>query len=160
MNIEILIADYHNLHHAKDVGMLLNDYAMDPMGANAPLTAGIQEKVAKELSTQPGAFSVLCYVDGKAAGLVNCLQGFSSFKCKPLINIHDVGVIKEFRGLGISTLMLEKVEEVAKERECCKLTLEVLSGNIPAKKSYEKFGFEGYELDPEMGKAEFWEKPI
>ena len=160
MNIEILVADYHNPQHAKDVGYLLNDYAKDPMGANKPLDDGIQEKVASELAKQPGAFSVLAYVDGKAAGLVNCLQTFSSFKCKPLINIHDVGVLKEFRGLKLSTKMLEKVEEVAKQRGCCKLTLEVLTGNIPAKASYQKFGFEGYELDPEMGKAEFWEKAL
>ena len=160
MNIEILVADYHNPQHAKDVGYLLNDYAKDPMGANKPLDDGIQEKVASELAKQAGAFSVLAYVDGKAAGLVNCLQTFSSFKCKPLINIHDVGVLKEFRGLKLSTKMLEKVEEVAKQRGCCKLTLEVLSGNTPAKASYQKFGFEGYELDPKMGKAEFWEKAL
>lgn len=160
MKIEILIADYANEQHALDVGYLLNDYARDPMGAGKPLDSGIQGKVAHELSKQHGAFSVLAYVDGNAAGLVNCLHGFSSFKCKPLINIHDVGVVKKYRGLGISTRMLEKVEEVAKLRGCCKLTLEVLSGNEPAKKSYEKFGFEGYELDPAIGKAEFWEKPL
>ena len=160
MNIEILVADYHNPQHAKDVGYLLNDYAKDPMGANKPLDDGIQEKVASELAKQAGAFSVLAYVDGKAAGLVNCLQAFSSFQCKPLINIHDVGVLIEFRGLKLSTKMLEKVEEVAKQRGCCKLTLEVLTGNTPAKASYQKFGFEGYELDPKMGKAEFWEKAL
>ena len=160
MKIEILIADYQNEQHAKDLGFLLNEYAKDPMGANAPLNAGIQDKVASELAKQPGAFSVLAYVDGKPAGLVNNLQTFSSFKCKPVINIHDVGVAKEFRGLKLSTKMLEKVEEVATQRGCCKLTLEVLSGNIPAKISYEKFGFEGYELDPKMGKAEFWEKAL
>jgi len=160
MNIEILIADYHNEQHAADVGFLLNEYAKDPMGANAPLNPGIQEKVAGELAKQEGAFSVLAYVDGKPAGLINNLQTFSSFKCKPIINIHDVGVAKEFRGLKISTKMLEKVEEVAKQRGCCKLTLEVLSKNNPAKSSYQKFGFEGYELDPKMGKAEFWEKPL
>lgn len=160
MNIEILIADYHNEQHAKDLGFLLNEYAKDPMGANSPLNAGIKDKVASELAKQPGAFSVLAYVNGKPAGLINNLQTFSSFKCKPIINIHDVGVTKEFRGLKLSTKMLDKVEEVAKQRGCCKLTLEVLSGNTPAKNSYKKFGFEGYELDPEMGKAEFWEKSI
>jgi len=160
MNIEILVADYHNPQHAKDIGFLLNEYAKDPMGANAPLDTGIQEKVASELAKQAGAFSVLAYVNGKPAGLINNLQTFSSFKCKPIINIHDVGVAKEFRGLKLSTKMLSKVEEVATQRGCCKLTLEVLSKNEPAKASYQNFGFEGYELDPKMGKAEFWEKAL
>jgi ribosomal protein S18 acetylase RimI-like enzyme len=74
--------------------------------------------------------------------------------------MHDVTVDSEFRGLGLSTKMMEKVESVAKERGACKITLEVLEGNKVAQNSYTKFGFSGYELDPEMGKAIFWEKII
>jgi hypothetical protein len=40
------------------------------------------------------------------------------------------------------------------------VTLEVLEGNQIAKNAYIKFGFAGYELDPKMGKALFWEKPL
>ncbi len=55
---------------------------------------------------------------------------------------------------------MEKVEEVAQKLGCCKITLEVLEGNIVAKRAYENFGFVGYELDPEMGKAMFMEKKM
>ena len=54
--------------------------------------------------------------------------------------------------------ILAKVEEVARERKCCKLTLEVLEGNKIAQNAYRSFGFEGYELDPKIGKAMFWQK--
>ena len=57
-------------------------------------------------------------------------------------------------------LMLDKVELIAKERACCKITLEVLEGNEPAKSAYIKFGFAGFELDPKMGKALFWQKDL
>jgi hypothetical protein len=40
------------------------------------------------------------------------------------------------------------------------VTLEVLSGNYPAKKVYEQAGFGAYELDPDSGTAEFWQKKI
>jgi ribosomal protein S18 acetylase RimI-like enzyme len=56
--------------------------------------------------------------------------------------------------------MLKEVEEIAKKKGCCKITLEVLEGNKVAQRSYKKFGFAGYELNPLMGKALFWEKPI
>ena len=56
--------------------------------------------------------------------------------------------------------MLGKVELLARDRGCCKLTLEVLEGNAVARSAYEKFGFTGYELDPAMGKAHFWEKKL
>jgi ribosomal protein S18 acetylase RimI-like enzyme len=63
-------------------------------------------------------------------------------------------------GEGLSTAMLKEVEKIAQQRGCCKLTLEVLEGNSIARNAYAKFGFSGYELDPAMGKALFWEKPL
>ena len=99
-------------------------------------------------------------VDGVAAGLINCFQGFSTFKCKPLINVHDVFVHPEHRRAGLVQAMMAIVEKVAKERGACKLTLEVLSNNAAAKGSYAKFGFKSYELDPELGTAQFWEKKL
>jgi ribosomal protein S18 acetylase RimI-like enzyme len=128
------------------------------MGGGKPLEEYVIENVADELSRIPHAFSVICYVDNQAVGLVNCFELFSTFSCKPLINIHDVIVLKEYRGKGLSHKMLKKVEEISIEKGCCKLTLEVLSNNEIAKSSYKKFGFSSYELDPEAGQALFWEK--
>lgn len=160
MSVEILQADYTNPQHAEDLVTLLNGYALDPMGGGQALSEYTQQNLVAALINTPNAVSVLCYVDGKPAGLINCFQGFSTFKCKPILNIHDVTVNSEFRGLGLSMKMMEKVEFIAKERGVCKLTLEVLEGNVVAKNAYIKFGFAGYELDPEMGKAMFWEKVL
>ena len=160
MNIEVLVADYRNKSHGLDIGYLLDCYSRDPMGGGTPLAQDIKDNLAKELSNIPHAFSVICYVNETPAGLVNCFEAFSSFQCKPLINVHDVIVSSDFRSLGISQLMMEKVEEVAKSKGCCKITLEVLEGNEVAQSSYKKFGFAGYELDPVMGKALFWQKAL
>ena len=160
MKIEILQANYLNKDHALAIGYLLNAYATDPMGGGKPLPDEIQNNIAKKLSEINYAVSVIGYIDGEPAGLVNCFEGFSTFLCKPLLNIHDMIVLKKYRGAGLSQLLLEKVEEIAKSKECCKLTLEVLSKNTVAQSSYTKFGFTGYELDPEFGKALFWEKPL
>lgn len=160
MVVQIVLANYTNPQHAQDLVLLLNNYALDPMGGAEGLSEYTKANLVNELSETKNAFSVICYVDNKPAGLINCFQGFSTFKCKPIINIHDVTVSSEYRGLGLSNQMMAKVEQVAQIRGACKLTLEVLEGNIIAQKSYEKFGFKGYELDPEMGKAMFWEKAL
>jgi GNAT superfamily N-acetyltransferase len=89
---------------------------------------------------------LLRIIDGAPAGLANCFEAFSTFSCKPLINIHDLMVLPAFRGNGISQKLLQKVEDIAQSKGCCKVTLEVLSGNEPAKASYEKFGFSGLSL--------------
>lgn len=158
--IEILLADYLNPQHADDMSYLLNHYARDPMGGGAALPGEITRNLARELHQRPHAFTVLCYVDGQAAGMVNCFELFSTFAGKPLINIHDVVVVKACRGRQLSRRMLDKVEAIALERGCCKLTMEVLEGNVAAKTVYQRFGFSGYELDPGMGKAVFWQKPL
>lgn len=156
----VVLADYHNPTHAQDLVRLLNAYAEDPMGGGEPLSTFTQDNLIKALQEQPQVLSLICYVDDKPAGLVNCVKGFSTFSAKPLINIHDVVVLKQFRGLGISQLMIQQVEAIAIEQGCCKLTLEVLEGNVVAKEAYKKLGFGGYELDPKMGQAVFWQKTL
>lgn len=160
MKVDVKLADYSDPKHANAIGYLMDSYAKDPMGGSTPLPEDVKRNLARALSKIPHAFTVLCYADNQPAGLINCFEGFSTFKCKPLINIHDVVVVDAFRGQGLSRIMLSKVEDVARESGCCKMTLEVLDGNIAAKSAYLGFGFEGYELDPAMGKALFWQKHL
>lgn len=160
MTIEIVVADYSNKVHADDIVYLLNDYANDPMGGGEPLSPFVKGNLALELSKVPHAFSILCYVDDKPAGLANCFEAFSTFKCKPLINIHDITVKSNYRGKGISQKILDKIDHIAQEKGCCKITLEVLEGNKAAKNAYLKYGFEPYLLDAENGNAQFWQKPV
>ncbi len=160
MDIITLQADYTNPQHANDLVYLLDHYARDPMGGNEPLSDHARTHLVGTLAKLPYAFSVLCYVDGKPAGLVNCMEGFSTFACQPLVNIHDAVVLDAFRGMGISQHLLEKVESIARSKGCCKLTLEVLEGNQTARHAYLKFGFDGYQLDPQFGKALFWQKKL
>lgn len=160
MTIELHIADYTDPRHQEDLIFLLDAYATDPMGGAEPLTDYTRDNLCREMAARPQVFTVLCYVDGQPAGLCNCVEGFSTFKAKPLVNIHDIAVVPGFRGLGLSHRMLERVEVVARERGCCKLTLEVLEGNEVARRSYSSFGFSGYALDPVHGNALFWEKAL
>jgi ribosomal protein S18 acetylase RimI-like enzyme len=160
MKIDVLTLNYQDPQHAQDMLFLLDNYALDTMGGATALSQTVKDNLAAELAKLPHAFSLICYVDKKPAGLVNCFEAFSTFKCKPLINIHDVVVAEEYRGLGLSQKMLQYVENIAIHKGCCKVTLEVLEGNHIAKNAYIKFGFSSYELNPQMGKAHFWEKPL
>ncbi len=90
MYIEITKADYLSKQHATEIPMLLDGYASDPMGGGKPLNENVKNNLVKELSKLPHAFSVIAYIDAQPAGLVNCFETFSTFSCKPLVNIHDV----------------------------------------------------------------------
>jgi len=160
MTVNLFLADYNNTQQGNDLVTLLDGYAQDPMGGGHGLSDNVKQNLIETLRKRNDVFTILCYVDDKPAGLINCIEGFSTFNCQPVMNIHDVTVLPEFRGQGLSTKMLNEVEALASFRGCCKLTLEVLEGNDVAKKSYLKFGFSGYELDPKLGNALFWEKKL
>lgn len=157
---QILIADLTNPTHAEALLRLLDEYAQDPMGGGAPLSDHVQQNLIAELATRPNIRAVLAFVDDDPAGLAVCIEGFSTFACKPLLNIHDIVVGQKYRGQGLSKRLLAKVEEIARELGCCKLTLEVLTENAIAQAAYRRFGFEGYALTPETGTALFWQKKL
>ncbi len=160
MSTTVTFVDYNNQQHSNDLILLLQEYAQDPMGGGKPLNQYTVDHLTQALATMPHAFSLLVYVDDKPAAMANCFEGFSTFLCKPLINIHDFMVSKHYRGQGISQELLNEIEGIARKKGCCKITLEVLEGNKIAQQTYKKYGFEGYELDPTTGKALFWEKPL
>lgn len=156
----IFTADLSLQEHADATVWLLNEYAKDGMGGGSELTAFAKHNLIAELKKRPNIHVILAFVDGNPAGLALCIEGFSSFDCKSLLNIHDFMVASAYRGRGLSKRLLGKVEEAAIELGCSKLTLEVLEGNHVAQSAYRSFGFNGYELRPEMGKAMFWQKKI
>jgi ribosomal protein S18 acetylase RimI-like enzyme len=160
-SIRICRADYANPTHAAALVATLDAYARDPMGGGAALSQFALTNVVSELAKFPQAFSVLAFDgegDEKPVGLVNCMKGFSTFACKPLVNVHDLAVLGGYRGHRIAELMLTLVETIAREQGACKLTLEVLSGNFSAMRLYSRVGFAPYELDPAAGQAGLLQK--
>lgn len=153
-------ADYSDASDAAAIIQLMQAYAQDPMGGGEPLSEYTVEHLVPSLSQIPGAFTLLAVGGEEAIGLVTCFEGFSTFKCKPLLNIHDIIVLPSHRGNGIVGEMLLQVERIALARGCCKLTLEVLEGNEAARRAYAKAGFADYMLLPQTGRAIFQHKLI
>lgn len=160
MTIEVVLVDYRDAAQAAALVELLDGYARDPAGGGTPLSAQVRAELPAALAARPQAFSVLAYDDGQAVGLINCVEGFSTFACRPLVNVHDVVVASSHRGQRLAQRMLERVEQEARARGACKLTLEVLSGNVSARKAYEREGFADYQLDPAFGSAMFMQKKL
>ena len=157
-SLHICQADYANPAHARAVVELLDAYARDAAGGGKALSEFAKTHLVKELAARPQAFSVLAFDGDQPVGLINCIEGFSTFAWRPLVNIHDVAVLPSHRGQRVGERMLALVDQIARERGACKLTLEELQGNRSAIKLYERVGFAGYQLDPAMGQAQFFQK--
>lgn len=158
--IQILQADLNLPTHADALMVLLDEYARDPMGGGKALSDYAKANLIAELNRRSTVHVILAFDKNIPVGLLTCIEGFSTFACKPLLNIHDAVVSAAYRGRGICKLMLDAAESLAYRLGCCKMTLEVLEGNKVAQAVYRSFGFAGYELDPRMGKAMFLEKTL
>jgi ribosomal protein S18 acetylase RimI-like enzyme len=159
-NLKVIEADLHEPAQAAEVMALLRAYASDIMGGGEDLSEYVKQNLIVQLQKRPGTLVLLAYEGDSAAGLAIAFEGFSTFYAKPLMNIHDFVVGESYRGKGIARQMLEKIEKIARARDCCKLTLEVLEGNVRAQKVYKSFGFVSYVLDEKMGKALFLDKKL
>ena len=158
--LTVALADFGNEADAADVLSLLDVYARDPMGGGSPLGDQTREHLIAGLKAIPGTFSLIARIGGEPVGLANCFTGFSTFAAAPLVNVHDFVIVPGHRGRGIGKALMTAVEAEASRRGACKITLEVLSGNAPAKALYSACGFGDYQLDPEAGQALFWQKRL
>ncbi|MDX1640104.1 MAG: GNAT family N-acetyltransferase [Balneolaceae bacterium] len=138
--LEIVEADFSNRKHSDAVLFVTDQYARDPMGLGEPLPDEIRDKVIGKLKEFPTTFSFIAFYDDQPAGIANCIYSFSTFNAAKVINIHDLGVVKGFRGKGIGEALIATVEKKASEENCCKITLEVREDNR-ARNLYERMDF-------------------
>ncbi len=158
--ITFVTADFTQPEHAQALTYLMNAYAQDPMGGDAAIDPTILAQLPTVLAARDDAFTILAYAEDTPVGLANCFVGFSTFAAKELVNVHDLVVVESHRYQGIGKALLAEVEKRAQSRNACKITLEVLQNNAPARKAYQDVGFVPYELSPGAGVAEFWQKKL
>ena len=149
MTVEIRDADLSDPADAAGILAVLRSYASDPMGGGTPLAADVEARLIRGLAAHPTTLVVLAVAAGRPVGVAVCFIGFSTFQARPLLNVHDLAVLPEYRGRRIGRALLEAVEVRARARGCCKLTLEVLEQNRRARALYADFGFD----DVAMGES-------
>lgn len=152
--------DYSNADHMAALLDMLDAYASDPMGGGEPLSDQTRKNLPQILRSTPHATSFVAYISDQPVGLINGFETVSTFAAKPLINIHDLAVLASARGKGVASLLMQAMEQHAIDKGCCKLTLEVLTGNVSASRLYHHLGYRQYELDPNMGQAVFLQKKL
>ncbi len=161
--LTIRTVDFDDPQQTTDFLFLLDHYMRGPTGNGRPMDDALRARLPDELKRRPTVLCHVGYLDDaggvrRPVGLINCVEGFSTFAGRPLLNIHDIVVHEDYRRRGFASELLAHAEAVARARGCCKLTLEVLTGNRGAYDAYVAFGFRAYELDPAMGAATFMEK--
>lgn len=158
--LEIRAVDLDQAGEARALVDLLDHYARDPMGGGEPLADAVRATLVDRLRGEANYHGAIAWSAAEPVGLINCFRGFSTFAARPLLNVHDLVIRDGWRGRGAGRALLGWAEARARELGCCKLTLEVLSGNGQALRSYADAGFHPYQLDPAAGEARLLQKRL
>src|SRR5438105_1197776 len=118
---QVFLADLANSEHQTAIIDLLDMYCRDDFGDRQPLSPHSRANLIPGLVKHGGARVFLAYDNDEPVGVAICLVGFSSFRAKPLLNIHDIAVSPEARGQGIGRKLLTAVEADAKALGGCKV---------------------------------------
>ena len=156
--VDILRADYTDPRHRSAIPYLLNAYAKGLLGFKKNIKGHVLDALVPGLEQTRNALVLLVRTDRDYVGMAICFLGFSTFHAKPLINIHDFMVLEDFRKQGIGRALLGKIETIARDMGCCKITLEVQENNTTARKLYRSSGFKDTFLDQEAGDQLFMTK--
>jgi len=156
MKFDVRLANFGDSADAAAIVDVVNAYAKEPQGGGKSLAPEILERMVPGMKNTPGAFTMLAFHGDQAVGAAVCFRGFSTFAGKPLVNVHDLSVLKEFRGKGIGTQLLAAVETYAASQGCGKVTLEVRDVNPLAEWLYRRLGYG----DPSGFATRFLDKPL
>lgn len=140
-SIQVIEGDLKNQEHAENFLNLTAAYMADPMGEASAWTDEEKKNVILDMKDHPCALILFAKSEGKYVGLCTCFYAYSTFLAKPLLNIHDIYVEESYRGNGVAKKLVESLLEIAKQKNCGKITLEVRKDNLNARDLYKNKGF-------------------
>jgi GNAT superfamily N-acetyltransferase len=84
---------------------------------------------------------LLAEVDGRVRGAAVLYLAYSSWRGAKTLMIHDLFVEPVVRGVGIGRALLAAAARRANEDGCCRMDVNVLAWNAPARRFYRSLGF-------------------
>lgn len=120
---------------------VLDAYASDPQISDSPLPEQVKAELVDRMCRLAQCQVFLAECGDRLAGVAICFIGFSTFKAREVVNIHDLAVLSEFRNQGVGSALLNAVEDFSRSINACKITLEVRESNGAAERLYRRKGF-------------------
>lgn len=85
--------------------------------------------------------ALLAERDGRAVGMLTYLTLYSSWRGRPALMIHDLFVQEAARGTGAGKALIARLSDIARQRDCCRVDVNVLDWNEKARAFYASLGF-------------------
>ena len=88
----------------------------------------------------PACECLIAEQDGEPAGFALFFHNFSTFLCQKGLYLEDLFVLPAARGTGLGKLLLQRLAQIAVERDCGRFEWSVLDWNVDAQAFYKRMG--------------------
>jgi GNAT superfamily N-acetyltransferase len=89
---------------------------------------------------RPYAEALIGEEQGRPVAFALFFHNYSTFLARPGLYLEDLFVVPEARGRGYGRMMLQRLAQIAEERDCGRLEWWVLDWNEPAIGFYKRLG--------------------
>lgn len=103
---------------------------------------GAKKFLAERLVNNDSKIYVCENDDKQLMGFVQLYPLFSSTRMKKLWLLNDLFVDPQFRGKGVSVLLIDRAKQLVADTNACGLLLETEKSNVIGNNLYPKTGFE------------------
>lgn len=103
--------------------------------------SGAVKFLSERIKKDESVIYIIDHREGGIIGFVQCYPIFSSTRMQRFWLLNDLYVHPEWRGKGMSKLLMEAAQELARDTSAAGLILETAKNNIPGNALYPKMGF-------------------
>ena len=89
---------------------------------------------------KPACECLIAEQDGEPVGFALFFHNFSTFLCQKGLYLEDLFVRPAARGTGLGKLLLQRLAQIALERDCGRFEWSVLDWNVDAQAFYARMG--------------------
>ena len=89
---------------------------------------------------KPACECLIAEQDGEPVGFALFFHNFSTFLCQKGLYLEDLFVRPVARGTGLGKLLLQRLAQIALERDCGRFEWSVLDWNVDAQAFYKRMG--------------------
>ena len=105
------------------------------------LATATPDRIAQELfGERPSCECLIGELDGQAVGFALFFHNFSTFLCRKGLYLEDLFVRPSARGTGMGKALLQRLAQIAVERDCGRFEWSVLDWNVDAQAFYQRMG--------------------
>ena len=98
-------------------------------------------RIEQELfGERPSCECLIGELDGQAVGFALFFHNFSTFLCRKGLYLEDLFVRPSARGTGMGKALLQRLAQIAVERDCGRFEWSVLDWNVDAQAFYQRMG--------------------